>query len=85
MVNEQIKFIHSAEMAEHAYGAAQYLGALLGGRYVTKVQTRDMIDYLFAGTKRNIESCPFVTQEQKDAELHRRELLLNALKPLMGL
>ena len=28
---------------------------------------------------------PFATQEQKDAEIHRRELLLNALKPLMGL
>lgn len=28
MVNEQIKFIHSAEMAEHANGAALYLSAL---------------------------------------------------------
>lgn len=72
-------------MAEHANGAAQYLAALLGGRYVTKEQTRDMINFLFAGTKRNIESCPFATQEEKDAEIHRKELLLNALKPLMGL
>jgi hypothetical protein len=44
-----------------------------------------MIDFLFARTKRNIESCPFATQEEKDAEIHRKELLLNALKPLMGL
>ena len=72
-------------MAEHANGAAQYLGALLGGRYVTKEQTRDMVDFLFAGTKRNIESCLFATQEQKDTEIHRREMLQNALKPLMGL
>lgn len=72
-------------MAEHANGAAQYLGALLGGRYVTKEQTREMIDFLFAGAKKNIESCPFATQDQKDAEIHRRELLMNALKPLMGL
>lgn len=72
-------------MAEHANGAAQYLDALLGGRYVTKEQTRDMIDFLFARTKRNIESCPFATQEEKDAETHRRELLLKSLKPLMGL
>ena len=72
-------------MAEHANGAAQYLGALLGGRYVTREQTREMVDFLFAGTKRNIESYPFATQEQKDVEIHRRELLLNALKPLMGL
>lgn len=85
MTDEQKIFSHSAEMAEHANGAAQYLEALLGGRYVTREQTRDMVDYLFAGTKRNIESCPFATKKQKDAEIHRRELLLNALKPLMGL
>lgn len=85
MVDNKIILLHNAEMAEHANGAAQYLGALLGGRYVTKEQTRDMIDFLFARTKRNIESCPFTTQEEKDAEIHRRELLLNALKPLMGL
>ena len=85
MVDEKKILLHSAEMAEHANGAAQYLGALLGGRYVTKEQTRDMVDFLFAGTKRNIESCPFATKEQKDAEIHRRGVLLNALKPLMGL
>jgi len=85
MVNEQKIFLHNAEMAEHANGAAQYLDALLGGRFVTKEQTRDMVDYLFARTKRNIESCPFASQEEKDAEIHRRELLLNALKPYMGL
>ncbi len=85
MVDEKKILLHSAEMAEHANGAVQYLGALLGGRYVTKEQTRDMVDFLFAGTKRNIDSCPFATHEEKDAEIHRRELLLNALKPLMGL
>ena len=85
MTDEQKIFLHSAEMAEHADGAAQYLGALLGGRFVTKEQTRDMVDFLFARTKRNIESCPFASQEEKDTEIHRRELLLNALKPLMGL
>lgn len=72
-------------MAEHANGAAQYLDALLGGRYVTKEQTRDMIDFLFARTKRNIESCPFATQEQKDAEIHHREYLMRMLKTQMGL
>lgn len=85
MVDDKKILLHSAEMAVHANGAAQYLGALLGGRYVTKEQTRDMVDFLFAGTKRNIESCPFATQEEKNAEIHRRELLLNVLKPLMGL
>lgn len=85
MVDERKVLLHTAEMAEHANGAAQYLEALLGGRFVTREQTRDMVDYLFAGTNRNIESCPFATQDEKDAEIHRRELLLNALKPLMGL
>ena len=85
MIDERKVLLHSAEMAEHAKGAAQYLDALLGGRFVTREQTREMVDYLFAGTKRNIESFPFATQEQKDAEIHRRQLLLNALKPLMGL
>ena len=85
MVDNKKILLHNVEMAEHANGAAQYLGALLGGRYVTKEQTREMVDFLFAGTKRNIESCPFATQEEKDAEIHRRELLLKSLKPLMGL
>ena len=85
MIDNKKVLLYSAEMAEHANGAAQYLDALLGGRYVTKEQTREMVDFLFAGTKRNIKSCPFVTQEEKDAEIHRREQLLNALKPLMEL
>lgn len=72
-------------MAEHTNGAAHYLAALLGGRYVSKKQARDMIDFLFAGTKRNIESCPFATQEQKDAEIHHREYLMRMLKTQMGL
>ena len=53
MIDNKRILLHSAEMAEHANGAAQYLGALLGGRYVTKEQTREMVDFLFAGTKRN--------------------------------
>ena len=85
MIDERKVLLHTAEMVEHANGAAQYLEALLGGRFVAKEQTRDMVDYLFAETKMYIESCTFATQEQKDAEIHRRELLLNALKPFMGL
>ena len=85
MIDNKKILLHSAEMAEHTNGAAQYLAALLGGRYVTKEQTREMIDFLFAGTKRNIESCPFATQEEKDAEIHRREYLMRILKMQMGL
>ena len=85
MVDNKKILLHNVEMAEYANGAAQYLDALLGGRYVTKEQTRDMIDFLFARTKRNIDSCPFATQEQKDAEIHRREFLMKILKTQMGL
>ena len=85
MIDNKKILLHTTEMAEHANGAAQYLGALLGGRYVTKEQTREMIDFLFAETKRNIESCPFATQEEKDAETHRREYLMRILKTQMGL
>ena len=85
MVDDKKILLHSAEVAEHANGAAQCLGALLGGRYVTKEQTLEMVDFLFAGTKRNIESCPFASQEEKDTEIRRRESLLNMIKPLMGL
>ena len=85
MIDNKKILLHSAEMAEHTNGAAQYLATLLGGRYVTKEQTREMIDFLFAETKRNIESCPFATQEEKDAETHRREYLMRILKTQMGL
>lgn len=53
MVDEKKVLLHSAEMAEHTNGAAQYLCVLSGGRSVTKEQTRDMVDFLFAETKRN--------------------------------
>ena len=85
MVDDKKVLLHSAEMTEHASGAAQYLDALFGGRFVKKEQIRDMVDYMFAGTKRNIESCPFTSQEEKDAEIQRREYLLKMIKPLMGL
>ena len=76
---------YNAEMAEHANGAAQYLSALIGGRFVTREQARDMADFVLAQTKRNIESCPFASQEEKETEIHRRESLMNMLKTQMGL
>ena len=72
-------------MAEHENGAAQYLGALIVGRFVTRELARDMADYVLAQTKRNIESCLFASQDEKDAEIHRREYLMNILKSQMGL
>jgi len=85
MIDEKKVLQYNLEMSEHVNGSALYLDTLSGGRFVTKEQTRDMVDYMFAGTKRNIESCPFASQEEKDAEIHRKECLLNMIKPLMGL
>ena len=85
MINERKIAQYNLEMAERANGAAQYLSALIGGRFVTREQTRDMADYVLAQTKRNIESCPFASQGEKDAEIRRREFLMNMLKSQMGL
>lgn len=72
-------------MEAHVIGAAQFLDSLLGGRYVTTEQTREAIDFLMAKTKRDIESCSYASQQEKDAEIHRREWLMNMLKAQMGL
>lgn len=72
-------------MAEHANGAAQFLGSLIGGQYLTKEQAREAKDYLLASTKRNIESYPNATRQEKDAEIQRKEILMNMLKQQMGL
>lgn len=85
MIDEKKIAQYNLEMAEHANEAAQYLGALIGGRYVTREQAREMADYVLAQTKRNIESCPFAFQEEKEAEIRRREYLMNMLKSQMGL
>ena len=76
---------YNVEMAEHANGAAQYLGALIAGRFVTREQARDMADYVLAQTKRNIESSPFASQKEKDSEIRRREILMSMLKSQIGL
>lgn len=60
----------------------EHLKRRIYGRYVVKEQIRDMDDFLFAGTKRNVESCPNASQEEKDAEVHRRENIPNILNPL---
>ena len=76
---------HNIEMAEHANGAAQFMGSLIGGQYVTKEQAREAMDFLLASTKRNIESYPNATRQEKDAGIRRKEFLINMLKQQMGL
>lgn len=85
MIDEKEILKYNIEMAEHANGAAQFMGSLIGGQYVTKEQVREAMDFLLASTKRNIESYPNATRQQKDAEIRRKELLMNMLKQQMGL
>lgn len=85
MIDERKILKHNMEMAEHATGAAQFLSSLIGGQYVTKEQARETMDFLLASTKRNIESYPNATRQEKDAEIQRKEFLMNMLKEQMGL
>ena len=85
MIDEREIIKHNAEMAEHANGAAQFMDSLVGGQYVTKEQAREAMDFLLASTKRNIESYPNATRQVKDAEIRRKEFLMNMLKQQMGL
>ena len=85
MIDERDILKHNMEMAGHANGAAKFLSSLIGGQYVTKEQTREAMDFLLASTKRNIESYPNATRQEKDAEIQRKEFLMNILKEQMGL
>ena len=85
MIDEREILKHNLEMAEHADGAAQFLGSLIGGQYVTKEQAREAMDFLLASTKRNIESYPNATRQEKDIEIRRKEVLMNMLKQQLGL
>ena len=85
MFDEREIFKHNMEMAEHLNGAAQFLGSLIGGQYVTKEQARETMNFLLASTKRNIESYPNATRQEKDAEIRRKDFLMNMLKQQMGL
>jgi len=85
MIDERKILKHNMEMTEHATGAAQFLSSLIGGQYVTKEQARETMDFLLASTKRNIESYPNATRQEKDAEIQRKEFLMNMLKEQMGL
>lgn len=76
---------YNIEMAEHASGVTQFLTSLIGGQYVTKEQTCETIDFLFALTKRNIENYPNATKQEKDAVIRKKEFLKNMLKHQMGL
>ena len=85
MIDEKKIALYNAEMAAHANGAAQFWDALFGGKFVTREQARELADYVLAQTKRNIEGCPFASQEEKDAKKCQKDNMMIMLKLLMGL
>ena len=82
--NEKALF-HHFEMASHSEGYAQFLYQLMGGGFVTKDQARETMEFFIAKMKRDIESNPYLSREQKDYEIAMRESCFNALKVSMGL
>ncbi len=82
--NEKALF-HQFEMASHSEGYAQFLYQLMGGGIITKDQARETMEFFKAQMKRNIESNPNLTREQKDNEISTREAWFEASKAFWGL
>jgi len=85
MTDNEKALMHQYEMDAHSQGTAQFLFNLFGGGFITKDQARETMEYFKAQMKRNIESNPYLTREQKDNEISIREAWFNALKAMMGL
>lgn len=82
--NEKV-VLHNFEMAAHSPGTAQFLYNLFGGGAITKQQAKETIDFCIAKMKRDIESNPYLSQEQKKNEIAMRESWFKALKVSLGL
>ena len=85
MNDNEKALMHQIEMAAHSQGFAQFLYNMFGGRFITKDQARETLEYFKAQMKRNIESNPNLTREQKDNEIATREAWFNALSKSIGL
>jgi hypothetical protein len=85
MIDNEKALIHQFEMAAHSLGTAQFLYNLFGGGFVTKQQAKETLKFCIAKMKRDIESNPNLSREQKDHEIAMRESWYNALKISMGL
>ena len=85
MNDNEKALMHQLEMAAHSQGFAQFLYNMFGGRFITKDQARETIEFFKAQMKNNIESNPNLTREQKDNEISTRESWFNAMKVSMGL
>ena len=85
MNDNEKALMHQFEMASHSEGYAQFLYQLMGGGIITKDQARETMEFFKAQMKRNIESNPNLTREQKDNEISTREAWFEASKALWGL
>ena len=85
MTDNEKALMSQLEMAAHSQGFAEFLYNMLGGRFITKEQTRETIEFFKAQMKRNIESNPYLTREQKDNEISIREAWFEASKAYWGL
>ncbi len=77
--------IHQLEMAAHSQGFAKFLYNMFGGQFITKDQARETMEFFKAQMKRNIESTPNMSREQKDNEISIREAWFEASKAYWGL
>ena len=85
MTDNEKALFHHFEMASHSEGYAQFLYQLMGGGIITKDQARETMEFFKAQMKRNIESNPYLTREQKDNEISIREAWFEASKAYWGL
>ena len=85
MTDNEKALIHQFEMDAHSQGTAQFLFNLFGGGFITKDQAKETLEFCIAKMKRDIESNPYLSREQKDYEIAMRESCFNALKVSMGL
>lgn len=84
MTDNKKALFHHFEMASHSEGYAQFLYQLMGGGFITKDQARETMEFFIAKMKRDIESNPNLSREQKDHEISMRESWFNTLKASMG-
>ena len=85
MTDNEKALYHQFEMAAHSQGFAQFLFNIFGGQFITKDQARETMEFFKAQMKRNIESNPNLTREQKDNEISIREAWFEASKAYLGL
>lgn len=79
---------HLLEMTKNADGGIKLstfmIDQLLGGcQKISEKSLHDGVEFAIAKQKKEIESMPFVSREQKDTEKNRREIILKLCEEQM--